>query len=65
MPEMNGLEVARAIRPMLPSTSMMLFTLYKNELKDADAFAVGINAVISKTEGTAVLLNQAHMLLDT
>jgi DNA-binding NarL/FixJ family response regulator len=63
MPDMNGLEVARAIRPMLPSASLMLFTLHRSEVTDSDAFAAGINAIISKAEGAGTLMTQAHMLL--
>jgi two-component system response regulator NreC len=63
MPGMNGLQAARAIRPMLPSTSLMLFTLHRDEVTDSAALAAGINAVVSKGEGADTLLNQAHVLL--
>ena len=63
MPDMNGLEAARAIRPLLPSASLMLFTLHRSEVTDSDAFAAGINAIISKAEGAGTLMSQAHMLL--
>jgi DNA-binding NarL/FixJ family response regulator len=63
MPGMNGLEAARVIRTVLPSASMMLFTLHRDEVTDSDAFAAGINAIISKAEGAGILMSQAHMLL--
>jgi DNA-binding NarL/FixJ family response regulator len=63
MPGMNGLEAARVIRTVLPSASMMLFTLHRDEVTDSDAFAAGINAIISKAEGAGTLMSQAHMLL--
>jgi DNA-binding NarL/FixJ family response regulator len=59
MPGMNGLQAARAIRPMLPSTSLMLFTLHRNEVTDSDALAAGINAVVSKGAGGRYIIESS------
>jgi DNA-binding NarL/FixJ family response regulator len=53
MPVMNGLEAAREITRIAPSTSMLMLTLHDSGQLTVDAHAVGITEVLSKTDGVA------------
>ena len=55
MPKMNGLQVARAIKKLLPKVRLVLFSLEENQLVRKAAKAAGINAVASKREGSRSL----------
>jgi CheY-like chemotaxis protein len=55
MPKMNGLQVARAIKKLLPKVRLVLFSLGENQLVRKAAKAAGINAVASKREGSRSL----------
>ena len=48
MPLMNGLEAARQIEHILPSTPMLLFTMYLTPAVIAEAQHAGFGAAISK-----------------
>jgi DNA-binding NarL/FixJ family response regulator len=65
MPRMNGLEAACMIKSLLPDSTIVIFSLYtdafKNLLLDEP---VGIDLVISKTEGATGLLRALHPFLD-
>ena len=50
MPVMNGLEAARHIKEIAPTTPMVMFTMYVNDALTKDAQATGIQCVVSKTE---------------
>jgi DNA-binding NarL/FixJ family response regulator len=50
MPVMNGLEAARHIKEIAPTTPMVMFTMYVNDALTKDAQAAGIQCVVSKTE---------------
>jgi DNA-binding NarL/FixJ family response regulator len=56
MPVMNGLEAARLISSIAPSTAMLLFTMHHCDELLNDARASGIQEVLSKCEGPAVKL---------
>jgi DNA-binding NarL/FixJ family response regulator len=55
MPKMNGLQVARAIKKLLPKVRLVLFSLEENQLVRNAARAAGISAVASKREGSPSL----------
>jgi DNA-binding NarL/FixJ family response regulator len=50
MPVMNGMEAARAIRERKPATPIILFTLHGDLALQSAASAIGIRAVVAKTE---------------
>jgi two-component system response regulator NreC len=50
MPVMNGLEAAREIHRIAPSTTMLMLTLHDFGSLRQEAHAVGIREVLSKTE---------------
>jgi CheY-like chemotaxis protein len=58
MPKMNGLEAAAVLNGMLPRVPIILFTLHKDIVSDKLANAVGIRAVVSKTDRIEVLFEE-------
>ena len=65
MPGMNGLESARALNSLRPSATILLFTMHRDAVVDAEARAAGIRAVVSKSEGASTLISQAQLLMGT
>ena len=63
MPVMNGLEVASELRTIAPNTSIILLTMYSNELVAEEATKLGIDLVVSKTEALSSVLEKAHSLV--
>jgi hypothetical protein len=47
----------------MPKTPLVLLTLYKNVLGSALASAVGVKAIIDKTDGLGKLVACVHSLL--
>ena len=64
MPRMNGAEAASVLNQTLPDTPIVLLTLYQNVLGTALASAVGVKAIIDKTQGMDKLVACVHSLLD-
>jgi DNA-binding NarL/FixJ family response regulator len=62
MPDMNGLDVARALKSHLPGAQVILFTAYI-DVPEEDLHAAGISAQVSKTESVEVLTGVARGLL--
>jgi DNA-binding NarL/FixJ family response regulator len=65
MPGMNGLESARILSAVQPSAAILLFTMHRDVVADAEARAAGIRAVVSKSEGASTLISQAQLLMGT
>jgi len=63
MPRMNGIEAASILRQTMPDTPIILLTLYQNLLGPSLASAVGVKAVIDKTDGLDNLVACVHSLL--
>ena len=62
MPRMNGLEAAAALKLVVPSAPIILFTSYQDAVKNLEIGAMGISAVISKSGSIQVLLNEIQRL---
>src|ERR1700737_3517756 len=52
MPRMNGAEAASILSQTMPDVPIVLLTLYQNMLGSALAAAVGVKAVLDKTDWT-------------
>ena len=65
MPKMNGLQVARAIKKLLPKVRLVLFSLEENQLVRNAAKAAGISAVASKREGSRSLFQGLRTALQS
>ena len=63
MPGLNGVEVAGVLSKSLPSTKTIIFTMYGDSVSNALASAVGVNAVLTKTEGLQGLARTLQSLL--
>jgi DNA-binding NarL/FixJ family response regulator len=63
MPRMNGVEAASVLRQTMPDVPIVLLTLYQNVLGTALASAVGVEAIIDKTDGMDKLVACVHSLL--
>ena len=64
MPRMNGAEAASILNHTMPHTPIVLLTLYQNVLGSALASAVGVKAIIDKTQGMDKLVACVRSLLD-
>jgi DNA-binding NarL/FixJ family response regulator len=64
MPRMNGAEAASILNQTMPGTPIVLLTLYQNVLGSALATAVGVKAIIDKTDGMDKLVACVRSLLD-
>src|ERR1700726_1743086 len=64
MPRMNGAEAASVLSATMPKVPIVLLTLYKNVLGTALASAVGVKAIIDKTDGMDELVACVRSLLD-
>jgi len=51
MPEMNGLETARVIKRIMPTTPLIMFTTHCVPGLEQEANAAGIRKVVSKEDG--------------
>jgi DNA-binding NarL/FixJ family response regulator len=63
MPRMNGAEAASILSTTMPDVPIVLLTLYQNVLGSALASAVGVKAIIDKTDGLDKLVACIHSLL--
>ena len=50
MPVMNGLDAAREIARVAPDVQIVMFTMHTSEQLQKEATAIGIKAVISKSD---------------
>jgi DNA-binding NarL/FixJ family response regulator len=64
MPRMNGAEAASILSTTMPRVPIIVLTLYRYALGDALASAVGVAAVLDKTDGMAKLVACVRSLLD-
>ena len=63
MPRMNGAEAASVLSQTMPDVPIVLLTLYQNVLGTALASAVGVRAILDKTDGMDKLVACVRSLL--
>jgi DNA-binding NarL/FixJ family response regulator len=63
MPRRNGAEAATILSKTMPDVPIVLLTLYQNVLGNALASAVGVKAIVDKTEGMGKLVECIRSLL--
>ncbi len=63
MPRMSGLDASRTLKQAHPPIQVVLFTLHKDSVTDADAHRAGVSAVVAKSEGLETLLDEVQHLL--
>jgi two-component system, chemotaxis family, protein-glutamate methylesterase/glutaminase len=64
MPDMNGIETARVIQRIMPTTPLLMFTTHYAPGLEHEANAAGIRKVISKEEGAPALLKAIQASLE-
>lgn len=64
MPVMNGLEEARALRKLMPTVPVIVFTAFVTSALEKEAAASGVSAIISKSEPATLLIETARTLLN-
>jgi DNA-binding NarL/FixJ family response regulator len=63
MPRMNGAEAASVLSTTMPDVPIVLLTLYQYVLGTALASAVGVKAIVDKTDGMGKLVACIRSLL--
>jgi DNA-binding NarL/FixJ family response regulator len=63
MPVMNGIEAACALKQLMPMTPIIVFSEYSDVFSESEARKTGVTALVSKTEGLAVLVEKARAVL--
>ncbi len=63
MPRMNGVEAASVLNQTMPRVPIVLLTLYQNLVGPSLASAIGVKAVLDKTDGLDKLVACVHSLL--
>jgi DNA-binding NarL/FixJ family response regulator len=62
MPVMNGIEAARQLKKLMPSTHLLMFTSYVTPTIEEAARDVGIEAFVAKSDGAVSLLQNLRRL---
>jgi NarL family two-component system response regulator LiaR len=62
MPVMNGIQAAIALKRLMPTIPVMIFSEYSSVFSVEEARAAGISALVSKAENLSVLLGKARAL---
>jgi DNA-binding NarL/FixJ family response regulator len=60
---MNGVEAASVLKKRLPKTSIILFTMYNENIGEYLTSAIGVDAVLSKIDGMSTLVNAVDAVL--
>lgn len=64
MPVMNGIYAARALKTLMPTVPIIIFSEYSNVFSDKEARSAGISALVLKSEHVSVLIGKARALLE-
>lgn len=63
MPHMNGIEAASLLRSRLPIVPIIAYTMFGDVLGKSLAAALGVSAIVSKSDGLTILLSRIQSLL--
>lgn len=62
MPVMNGIEAARALKGLLPTVPLIIFSAYSDVFSENEARSAGVAALVSKSDHVSVLIDKARIL---
>jgi DNA-binding NarL/FixJ family response regulator len=62
MPVMNGIEAARALKGLLPTVPLIIFSAYSDVFSENEARSAGVAALVSKSDHVSVLIDKARVL---
>ncbi len=63
MPVMNGIDAARALKTLMSTVPVIIFSEYSDVFSENEARSAGISALVSKSEHVSVLIDKARALL--
>jgi CheY-like chemotaxis protein len=63
MPVMNGIDAARALKALMPTVPVVMFSEYSDVFSDEEAGSAGISALVLKSEHVSVLIGKARALV--
>ena len=63
MPVMNGLEAARALRQIMPTVPLIMYSAMTDNVSERLVKAIGISELISKSDQVSVLIHKARGLV--
>ena len=62
MPVMNGIEATRALKRLLPTTPLVMFTTFADPFLAKEAVTAGVDALVAKSEGATTLIQSIKAL---
>ena len=62
MPVMNGIDAARALKRLMPTVPLIMFSEYSDVFSDNEARSAGVSALVSKSEHLSVLIDKIRHL---
>lgn len=62
MPNMDGIEAAREMKHLIPTTSIVMLTAFKDRVLEEQAYKAGVSWILPKSD-TSKLLDFARILL--
>lgn len=63
MPVMNGFDAARALKRLMPTVPLIMYSAFGDKVAESQARLIGISEVVSKSEHASVLVHKARGLL--
>jgi DNA-binding NarL/FixJ family response regulator len=62
MPNMNGVEAASILKKTIPGVSVIMFTMYAENIPKSAISSMGVDVVLSKTDGIAHLVESINTI---
>ena len=62
MPVMNGIDATRALKKLMPSVPVIVFSEYSDALSEDAAHSAGVSALVSKGKNVSALLGEVRRL---
>jgi DNA-binding NarL/FixJ family response regulator len=62
MPNMNGVETAAILKKTVPGITIIMFTMYSENIPKSAISSMGVDLVLSKTDGTAHLVESINTI---
>ena len=60
---MNGIEASRALKKLMPSTLLVMFTTFADSYLTKEALAAGVDVVVPKADGATTLIRSIQTLV--
>ena len=62
MPNMNGVETASILKKTIPGVCVIMFTMYSENIPKSAISSMGVDVVLSKTDGIAHLVESINTI---